>query len=253
MKKISFILFTLVNTLLISNSYGTSPDTNENSTIIVSSASLEDFFNYTNTFLGKYISNGNVDYTAIKTEKTTLDQLIETVATADLSAADKNTSIAFYLNAYNLLVIKSVVENMPITSPLDVTGFFDTKKHKIAGGYLTLNDIENNKLRPDARVHFSLVCAAKGCPKITSEAFMPNKVQDQLNALTKKAFNDPNFMKVDDSAKTAKISHIFEWYKEDFTRGGGSVIEYINKFRDVQIPSSYTQGYYDYDWKLNGK
>ncbi|MFI5171026.1 MAG: DUF547 domain-containing protein [Chitinophagales bacterium] len=253
MKKLSFILITSLSTFLIAGNNFSTPDTNENEIAVPVAPSLDDFFNYANTFLGKYISDGKVDYTAINSETTTLNQLVENIASADLSASDKNTSTAFYLNAYNILVIKSVVDNMPISSPLDVKGFFDTKKYKVAGSYMTLNDIENNKLRPDARVHFSLVCAAKGCPKISSEAFMPKKVQDQLNTQTKKAMNNTSFIKVDDSAKTVKISHIFEWYKEDFTKDSGTVIDFINKYRDTKIPSSYTQDYYEYNWSLNSK
>lgn len=214
---------------------------------------LNEFFSNANSFFGKYVSNGKVDYTLIGKQKAELISLINMIEKANVSNADKNTRTAFYLNAYNLLTINSVVVNMPIKSPLDVKGFFDAKQHNVAGNMLTLNDIENKYLRPDPRVHFALVCAAIGCPKLMSEAYMPDKVQTQLINQTKKAMNDASFIKVDASAKTVAISQLFDWYKDDFVNNTGTVINFINKFRNTPIPEDYTVSFYTYDWNLNIK
>lgn len=214
---------------------------------------LNEFFSKANSFLGKYVSNGKVDYALIGKQKAELETLINMIEKADLSNADKSTKTAFYLNAYNLLTIHSVVMNMPIKSPLDVKGFFDAKQHNVAGNMNTLNDIENKYLRPDPRVHFALVCAAIGCPKLMSEAYMPDKVQTQLINQTKKALNDASFIKVDASAKTVAISQLFDWYKDDFVNDTGTVINFINKFRNTPIPADYAVTYYNYDWSLNIK
>lgn len=228
------------------------PDTNENAIVeVATTATLDDFFTAANNFLVKYTTDGKVDYSGIKTEGTSIKELYETIGNTDLGNADKNTRTAFFLNAYNIIVIHSVVKNMPVAKPTDVKGFFDATKHNVAGSYLTLNDIENNKLRPDPRVHFSLVCAAKGCPKIASEAFMPSTVETQLTALTKKAMNDASFIKVDNTNKVVKISQIFDWYGADFIKSNGSALSFINSYRDSKIPDSYKVEYYTYDWNLN--
>lgn len=230
------------------------PDTNENSTeIVMVQPGLDVFFSQADAFISKVVENGKVDYAGIKSNPQDLRDLTEMIGNADLSAADKNTETAFYLNAYNISVISGVVEKYPIGSPLDISGFFDAKKYKIAGEYLTLNDLENKKLRPDPRVHFSLVCAANGCPKIMDGAFMPDKVQTQLDSQVKKAMNDSNFTRVDAGAKNYKISHIFEWYNADFTQNGNTVLKFINQYRDADIPADYSQLYYEYDWKLNAR
>lgn len=85
-------------------------------------ADLNEFFPIPILF-GKYVSNGKVDYALIGKQKAELVTLINMIEKADVSKADKNTKTAFYLNAYNLLTINSVVMNMPIKSPLDVKGF----------------------------------------------------------------------------------------------------------------------------------
>lgn len=214
---------------------------------------LNEFFTKSNAFFGKYVQNGRVDYKLMGSQKEDLSVLIRMVGQTDLSGADKNTKTAFYLNAYNLLTINAVVSNMPIKSPLDVSGFFDAKKYDVAGAKLTLNEIENTYLRPDARVHFALVCAAIGCPKLMSEAYTPEKVQSQLNNQTKKAMNDAGFIRVDENGKSVAISQIFDWYKDDFVKDAGTVMNFINKFRTSPIPSDYKVTSYTYDWNLNIK
>jgi len=230
------------------------PDTNEFAIVTDSNTvSLSAFFTDTDNFLKKYVSAGKVDYKTLKSNPTDIKALYKTIGAADLSGTDKATQTAFYINAYNLITIYSVVEKMPITSPLDVPGFFDTKKHQIAGSYMTLNDLENKKLRPDPRVHFALVCGANGCPILRSEAYTPAKVMEQLTTAAKTAMNDPNFIRVNTSAKTVSISQIFDWYKDDFIKANGSDLAYINANRSAKIPTDYKKEFYTYDWKLNIK
>jgi hypothetical protein len=211
------------------------------------------FFNGVSSFLKEHVADGKVNYAGIASDKGELQSLYSQIGSMDLSNADKNTKTAFYLNAYNLLVIWSVVEKYPIQSPLDVDGFFDKRKHLVAGENVTLNTLEEKKLRPDARVHFALVCAAKGCPKLQATAYLPETVQKQLNEVTTKALNDPQFIRVDYSNKSVQLSKIFDWYGSDFTTTSGTVMNFINTYRSAKIPDTYKLEYYAYDWSLNKK
>lgn len=216
-------------------------------------AAQTNFFEEVNSFLSKYVSQGKVDYQSIKNNSSELDKLIGQIKTINLSSLSEKTKKAFYINAYNILVIKSVVENYPIKGPLTVPGFFDKKQHVIAGERMTLNDIENKKLRAaynDSRIHFVLVCAAKGCPQIVPFVYTPEKLQDQLMTQTKKALNDDAFVRVKPNEKKVLISEIFKWYKEDFP---DAIIEYLNKYRSQKILTDYTVDYYPYNWDLNDK
>ena len=129
--------------------------------------------------------------------------------------------------------------------------FFDTTKYDIGGTSITLNDIENKKLRAkfnEPRFHFVLVCGALGCPPIISEAYTPALLDKQLQRQTTIALNNPNFIKV--KGKKVQLSQIFEWYKGDFTQNGTEV-DYINQFRKEAIPSKAKVSYYAYNWQLN--
>lgn len=218
--------------------------------------SLDNFFSKTDLFMRTHVSNGLVDYYAIKASPATLNELVEIMSSVALAGEGDATVKAFWINAYNIAMIKSVVENRPISRPLDVEGIFDAKTHEIAGRQVTLNDIENKILRPvykDARIHFALVCGAKGCPPLISGAYMPTMLETQLLTQTTNALNSATFTRVDVANKTVKLSQIFSWYNADFTVSGKTLLQYVNQYRTTPIPSDYTVDYYTYDWSLNIK
>jgi len=212
-----------------------------------------DFFEKTDAFFKAFVKDGRIDYKAIQTDPTSLDELLENAKKLNVSKEDSNTYQAFWINGYNLQVIKGIVDNYPVKSPLDINGFFDKTKRDIGGKQITLNDIENKLLRAnfpqEARVHFVLVCAGLGCPPIINSAYVPNMLESQLQKQTELALNNPNFIRL--KGKKVQLSQIFEWYKEDFTQDGKSEIEFVNQFRKSPIDASAKIGYYPYDWTLN--
>ena len=213
---------------------------------------LVSFFADTDVFLKKYVSNGRVAYSKIN--KGDLDALVQQVAEMDLTKASSTEKQAFYINAYNVSVIKSILDNNLPASPLDVTGFFKNIQHKVAGRSTTLDHLEKQLLfglKKDARFHFAVVCAAVSCPRIENFAYLPAKLNAQLNQQTKRAVNDTDFTRVNDKKKTVELSKIFEWYKADFEQDGKSLLDFVNEYRNEKVPEKYKVDFYEYDWKLN--
>ena len=238
MKKI--ILLTLSFTLLtLSNSVG---------------QNTQQFFDDADAFFKNYVSNGRVDYKAIKSNPESLDNLMTQAAAINVSTSNRAKYQAFWINAYNISVIKGIVTKYPVKGPLSIKGFFDKTTYSLGGTKTTLNDLENKLLRAkfpkEARFHFALVCAGLGCPPIINEAYTPAKLEEQLQRQTTIALNNPNFIKV--KGKKVQLSKIFEWYKVDFTHNGDE-ISYINQFREEPINEKARISYYEYDWTLNAK
>lgn len=212
------------------------------------------FFTETDGFFNSYVLNGKVDYKAIVASPELLNALLEKVKNIKVSPSDAPTYQAFWINAYNLSVIKGIINNYPLKSPLDKKGFFDKIKYDVGGTSITLNDIENKKLRAvfkkEARFHFVLVCAGLGCPPIINKVYKPASLEVQLQKQAEIALNNPNFIRV--KGNKVQLPQIFEWYKGDFTHNG-TEIDYINKFRKEHIPENAKVSYYNYDWRLNSK
>ncbi|MBC7921531.1 MAG: DUF547 domain-containing protein [Ferruginibacter sp.] len=219
-------------------------------------ANLEKFTQEADAFLRAHVRDGKVDYANVKKDFQKIKSLYDQVGRMNLANAPDNARKAFYLNAYNLAVIYQVAWFYPLKSALDASGFFDQVKHPIAGESMTLNALEITKLIKtygDARVHFTLACAAKGCPKLAGFAFQPATLDAQLDERAKLALNNPYFIRVNKNQKKAEVSKIFDWYKKDFTGGGKTVLAYINQYRREAIPADYTVGFYEYDWSLNSQ
>lgn len=216
------------------------------------------FFEHADNFFSRYVKEGKVDYVAIIRDGRDMKSVMETTQLTKLDSKDitENEMKAFYINAYNILVIKNVVDHYPIKSPKDVDGFFDKIKHNVAGEELTLNSIEKDKLMEpykDARIHFVLACAAQGCPEIANHAYEPKTLDIWLDKRSAKALNDVDFIQVDTKEGKVMISEIFNWYSSDFSEAGNEkgALVFINKYRDNKIKSDYVVDYYPYNWKLN--
>ncbi len=223
--------------------------------VIAQTESITDFFEKSNVFFGEYVSQGKVAYQEIAENPEKLNELYQLMDEVEIDVNSPKEYQAFWINAYNISVIKGIVDNYPLQSPQEVSGFFDRKKYQIAGEKVTLNNIENKKLRAEfdePRFHFVLVCGAVSCPPIVNFAYTPDELEKQLEQQTRKAINDPEFLRVNPEKEEVQFSRIFDWYGEDFTRDGMTKLKFVNQYLDEKIPADYKQTFYEYDWTLNG-
>ena len=211
------------------------------------------FFTKADAFFKANVSNGKVNYAGIHKNQDKLNDLLSLANKVRVSKSDAKNYQAFWINAYNVSVIKGIIDNYPIKSPLDKSGFFDKTTYKLGGKSITLNDIEHKLLRAqfkDARFHFVLVCGAIGCPPLINKAYLPSTLEAQLEKQTKIALNG-TFLRVNAKKKRIQGSEILKWYKEDFTMNGTSEIDFINKYRIEKIPHNFKLSYFTYNWNLN--
>lgn len=212
------------------------------------------FFEDANTFLLEHVTAGKVDYKILIMNTADLDDLTSQISSYDLSGKDKNYRLAFYINAYNLLVIKQVTNHYPIKSPLSVSGFFDKYWHTVAGERMTLDQLEFDKIfmdNDDPRIHFALGCAGKSCPFLNDNAFTPEHIQEELDFRSQLIIDQAIYVTVDDKLKKVTVSKVFDWYKDLFIKQSGSIIKFINTYRHYKVPEDYTIEFYKYDWTLN--
>lgn len=210
------------------------------------------FFDNADVFFKTFTKDGRVNYDAIKAEPKLLNWLVTYLATETI---DKRTEKAYLINAYNILVIDKLIKNPKLVdSPLKISGFFENSTATLEGKKVSLNQIENQMIRPvykDPRVHFVLVCGGLGCPPIASYAYRPEKLDMQMEHQTKLAMNDNAFVYDKADKKSIYISQIFEWYQGDFGSSTKDVVKYINGYRDNAFDEGFKVRYYDYDWTIN--
>src|SRR5262245_21872782 len=64
--------------------------------------------------LDLYVRDGLVYYRALKAERAKLDAFVAWMAEAPIDSASRDQRLAFWLNAYDALVLKTVVDQYPI-------------------------------------------------------------------------------------------------------------------------------------------
>ena len=228
-------------------------------------------FNFSNwnALLKKYASPKSisgirlnaVNYKKLKADqnfrKLTID--LESIQLSELNS--KKKVLAFWINAYNILAVKTVLDQYPIRSIKDAGTLFTSvwkKKVGIIGEVQrSLHEIEHKILRGvgDPRIHAAIVCASVSCPDLRLEAFTEDRLDKQLDEQMRTFLSNPQ-KGLEIRNNKLFLSPIFNWFKEDFEKMGG-VLEFISLFVDGKIKEKITSGklkiqFMEYNWNLNG-
>jgi hypothetical protein len=178
------------------------------------------------------------------------------------SAAARAERLAFWINAYNILAIRTVTEHYPVQSIRDVGSFFSPVwKHvaaRINGKPVTLDAIEHAILRKmgEPRIHAAIVCASTSCPSLAREPFAAATLDAQLDATTQRWLDDPKKgMRIDHAGKIVHLSSILKWFSEDF-EGSGGALAFASRYAGAEdrawiASNKPSLQFFDYDWSLN--
>jgi hypothetical protein len=210
---------------------------------------------------------GLVDYNAMAKD-TRFQDYIESLKSANTEEMTPTGRLAFWINAYNAVTIDKVIKWKPDKSVRETlipgvwtsTKFFTTREHLVAGKQMSQDDIEHEILRKqfnDPRIHFAIVCASSGCPKLARFAFTEENVQRQLEAETRKYINSDRGVRIDYAENTLYLSKIFDWFSGDFKNKSGSVLDFIKLYLNESAMAFLDRkpkiSYIHYNWALNAK
>jgi hypothetical protein len=238
-------------------------------------------YSWWNAALGRWAHPGGVDYDAVRAEEGDLRRFIATLAEIGPRATPERFTteperLAYYINAYNALVLFAVVDNWPIDTVHDVRGWLDPRAGfgffyglslPLDGDAVNLYDLENEVIRGfvDARIHAAINCASKSCPTLMPYAFEPVRLDDQLDAVTRAFCSSPPHVRVDVEAKEIQLSAIFEWYQTDFEEHArrlgrtATIVDFILAFAAPEVAAAVERArregfevvFQPYDWALN--
>ncbi|MBD3192594.1 MAG: DUF547 domain-containing protein [Candidatus Heimdallarchaeota archaeon] len=207
--------------------------------------------------------NGRVDYQSLKEDKWFWKQ-IDKIETMDLTDKTEKERFAFWLNAYNFLTIKGVLDKLEKkpnwngnTSFIGRILFFYFKRFKVANRKMSLYRLENKILRKrfrDPRIHFVINCGSSSCPFLPGNMFEANSLDETLDGLTSFFINSQTNVYLDEKDAILYLNKIFKWYKKDFKKEGG-IIEFIKKYwkGPKEKLDNVKIKYKKYDWSLNNQ
>ena len=213
-----------------------------------------------NALLAQAVTDGDVDYTQWENNPS-FDALVEQIGTTDTGEVNRQQKLVFFINAYNILAARGILDGSSPDSLLGRYVYFKRDKYLVAGERITLHALEHELIRPlkEPRIHFAIVCASQSCPILQSEAYTLKQLDQQLEAAAKNFINDPERNQLDASSRRAELSSIFKWFEEDFVEAAGSLQAYLaplvdnEKVADLLEQEAFKISYLKYDWSLNGK
>lgn len=233
--------------------------------------------------LGKHVVRvdgghaSRVDYAGFVADRAALDRYTSALSAIPRSAFDQMTpqrQMAFLINAYNAFTIHLILTRYPdLASIRDLGTLFNSpwKSRFIAllGDKVSLDGIEHEMLRApgrydDPRIHFALNCASIGCPALRDEAYVADRLDAQLDDQARRFLSDRKRNRYDTKERALRVSKLFDWYGDDFTKGHRGVTSlraFLARYADVlaDAPADReairSQGaavaFADYDWRLN--
>lgn len=214
--------------------------------------------------LDKYVSSisykggtlHQVNYSQLQNEPL-FDEVIQLVASYPVkNLSNRDERLAFYINAYNILAIKQIIDNWPLKSIKQVGSLFtqvwDKPAGLVSGQTFTLRNLEDRVIRKykEPRIHFAINCASISCPNLRKEPYTARRLNQQLDQQTRAFLNDP-YKGAKRSRSNVHVSKIFKWFANDFKTAGGTanfIYQYRPEFKGLAIRANIK-----YNWDVNGR
>ena len=229
-----------------------------------------------------------VSYTAVdyaNVNRPALEEYVNYLAAVNVSSLRSEEALALYINAYNALALKKVLDSYTedLESIRDLGTFLDpvwrSRAGVVGGKAVTLDDLEHGIIRanwPDEpRIHAAVNCASVSCPDLAGEPYEGSTLDEQLNKATFLWLaQDGKGVNTNPATGDVALSMLFTWYGGDFAKHtpDGDVITWISEAltngtnaayldatvrsnlaakRDFLIANASSVSSLPYDWSLN--
>ncbi len=193
-----------------------------------------------------------------------LEGYISALTAVRVGGLNRNEQMAYWINLYNALTVKVVLDHYPASSILWITispGWFSLgpwgrKLVRIEGEEVSLDDIEHRILRPiwrDARIHYVVNCASVGCPNLARRAYSGARIEAMLAAAARAYVNNWRGAEFNDGG--LHVTSLYKWYAEDFGGDVRGVLTHLRRYARPglkrRLESVKDIAGYRYDWDLN--
>ncbi len=226
------------------------------------------------------VRDGYVYYRALKADRQELDRYVSSLDGAELPH-DRQAQIAFWLNAYNAIVLQAVINHYPIATRTKAFPARSIRQipsvlaapHRVAGRSLSLDAIEQRVLAAfkDPRIFFALGRGAAGGGRLRSEVYAAAEIERQLDEQAAECATRDRCVRVDPKTNVVRVSAVFSWRRDAFVDAFAkdaaavstrrpplerAVIAFISprlaaEHREFLALNRFRVEYLPFDWSLN--
>jgi len=176
--------------------------------------------------LQNHVREGLVDYDALAQHRENLDRYYALISVTGPSRTpatfrSRPARTAYWINAYNALVLAAVLERYPVVTMYDLSLPVLEYQYKFIadGQVLNLTSIEDRILDEsanDVRALFALSGAALGTPELASEPIRPETLERQLARAAARALDNPHLCQIDHADRSILVWQKIIRRREDF-------------------------------------
>jgi hypothetical protein len=233
--------------------------------------------------LDLYVRDGFVYYRALKSDRSRFDRYIASldVSSAAYDAWSREQKIAYWINAYNAFVLKTIIDNYPIrgsskefpvNSVRQIPGAFEKLPHRAAGRTVTLDEIDKTILAElkEPRALLALGRGSIGGGRLHSEAYASVRLDEQLKKVQSECVTRKECVTIDTQG-TLAVTPLFGWREAQFIDTLGqqelashpgrtplerAILRLITPYvlpmeREFLAENKFKLTYQPYDWRLN--
>ena len=234
--------------------------------------------------LDLYVRDGFVYYRALKSDRSRFDRYIASldVASSAYDAWTREQKIAYWINAYNAFVLKTIIDNYPIkggskefpvNSVRQIPGAFEKLPHRAGGRTVTLDEIDKTILAElkEPRALLALGRGSIGGGRLHSEAYAAARLDEQLKKVQSECVTRKECVTIDTAQGTLAVTPLFGWREPQFTETLGqqelaanpgrtplerAILRLITPHvlpmeREFLAENKFKLTYQPYDWRLN--
>jgi hypothetical protein len=203
-----------------------------------------------------------VNYKKIKSDPVFAEIITELEKASLSDLKSRQEKLSFWINVYNILAVKMIVDHHPIKSIKKAGGIFKSVWKLpigvVAGKQRSLHEVEHEILRKmdEPRIHVAIVCASVSCPDLRPSAFTADQLDSQLDEQMKSFLANPGKgLRFDPGKKKVTISKIFDWFEDDFESRGG-VLKVLSQYVGAAdgkalLNRELKVSYLKYNWDVN--
>ncbi len=173
---------------------------------------------------------GMVDYKTLRRKRLNLKTLLDEFDKLDPNVYNswpKEDKIAFWLNAYNIQMLKIITDNYPIKSSrilrlypgwgpnsiLHIKGIWTNYKFLVMDEEFTLSEIDKRFFRKefdDPRIFFAICNAGLSSPPLRNEPYYGYKLNEQLDEQARRFLSSPLAFRIDKEKQRVYLSSLFQ-------------------------------------------
>jgi hypothetical protein len=215
-------------------------------------------------FLSKYVDpEGYVDYKTLSRRKIELIDVLDKFKQLDRNDYNlwpRDDKIAFWINAYNLELIKIILDNYPIQSTRilrlfwppnsirHIKGIWDEHKFIIMEEEFTLREIDRRFFVgefDEPRAFFAIHYASVSGPPLKNEAYCGRNLSEQLDEQVKRFLAGKQAFKIERQNQMVYLSSIFStsWQGQKFVSKYGTDLKFKHQEQAIRAVLNFLSRY----------